>query len=69
MLSLSSWTIVEPNLILPLVVFIGILMGFMTLWVLFDVIKRLLLLFDVIARVTDARGKLKFCAPPPKKKS
>ena len=28
MLSLSSWTIVDPNLTLPLVVFIGILMGF-----------------------------------------
>ena len=39
MLSLSSWTIVDPNLTLPLVVFIGILMGFMTLWVLSDVIK------------------------------
>ena len=39
MLSLSSWTIVDPNLKLPLVVFIGILMGFMTLWVLSDVVK------------------------------
>ena len=39
MLSLSSWTIVDPNLTLPLVVFIGILMGFMTLWVLSDVVK------------------------------
>ena len=39
MLSLSSWTIVDPNLTLPLVVFIGILMGFMTLWVLSDIIK------------------------------
>ena len=35
--SLRSWTIVDPNLTLPLVVFIGILMGFMTLWVLSDV--------------------------------
>ena len=39
MLSLSSWTIVDLNLTLPLVVFIGILMGFMTLWVLSDVVK------------------------------
>ena len=39
MLSLSSWTIVDPNLTLPLVVFIGILMGVMTLWVLSDVVK------------------------------
>ena len=39
MLSLSSWTIVDPNLTLPLVVFIGILMGFMTLWVLSDDVK------------------------------
>ena len=38
MLSLSSWTIVDPNLTLPLVVFISILMGFMTLWVLSDVL-------------------------------
>ena len=35
----ESWTIVDPNLTLPLVVFIGILMGFMTLWVLSDVVK------------------------------
>ena len=28
-----------PNLTLPLVVFIGILMGFMTLWVLSDAVK------------------------------
>ena len=39
MLSLSSWTIIDPNLILPLVVFIGILMGFLTLGVLSDVVK------------------------------
>ena len=39
MLSLSSWTIVDPNLTLPLVVFIGILMGFMTLWVLSACVK------------------------------
>ena len=39
MLSLSSWTIVDPNLTLPLVIFIGILMGFKTLWVLSDVAK------------------------------
>ena len=32
-------TIVDPNLTLPLIVFIGILMGFMTLWVLSDVVK------------------------------
>ena len=41
MLSLSSWTIVDLNLTLPLVVFIGILMGFITLWVLSDVVKIL----------------------------
>ena len=29
----------DPNLTLPLVVFIGILMGFTTLWLLSDVIK------------------------------
>ena len=39
MLSLSSWTIVDPNLTLSVVVFIGIIMGFMTLWVLSDVLK------------------------------
>ena len=39
MLSLSSWTIVDLNLTPPLVVFIGILMAFMTLWVLSDVVK------------------------------
>ena len=39
MLSLSSWTIVDPNLTVPLVAFIGILMGFMTLWVLSDVVN------------------------------
>ena len=39
MLSLSSWTIVDPNFALPLVVFTGILMGFMTLWALSDVVK------------------------------